>query len=709
MLLQQTKEDIQSGGLGAGNSFTIAASSKAFEVLSNSLYQNKILAVIREITCNAADAHKVVGKAVSEIQVHLPTYAAPYFSVRDFGPGLSHGDVLSLYTTYFRSTKDQSNDLIGGFGLGSKSPFAVADQFTISVWQGGEARQYVCYKDGGVPAINHISTGPSDQPDGLEVRVGVSAGNFYRWEEEARSLFKWWPVVPAGIKVADYALSNTYCTLKSSKVVGDYPEWAVSGYTSSPVALMGGVPYALNFEAIVGLPPQIVQTFQGLGIVLCFEVGQLQISPSREALSYDPTTCRHLTDRLKSIYAGAVAEVQAKVATMPTLYDARRYVYGQLETSALTSLLTRMWGSLRNLTWKGQPVEQEVDVSWHKDLSSPVTVTRKTKASHRKSWDAGIETFAYDSRYQGLGRVGMTTAWFHEDTVTAKSYRKACYTSEQEGSTYTDTYGRQKNLSREVYIVSGVGFDEASKFFEAKGLPPLRRLADLPDVPKQAGVSRTGSTTKGYIFDWTRREWNRTVSPVDLTEPGYYVEFYDGEAVDFPKYVLQPFADLGLVDPAMPVVGLLRRSLDGKAMQAALAKHGWTKLSYGLLHSLPDATVQDAGCLEALGMARFSNWSHHEVGTYLGPVAAMTQEPTLLDFLYAFRSLRKVPATDKLRLVPYYKQHLSPAQIKDYAAGAHEVADLCAKWEDVIAKHPLLKNIAISQAKPADVADYINR
>lgn len=709
MLLQQTKEDIQSGGLGAGNSFTIAASSKAFEVLSNSLYQNKILAVIREITCNAADAHKVVGKAVSEIQVHLPTYAAPYFSVRDFGPGLSHGDVLSLYTTYFRSTKDKSNDLIGGFGLGSKSPFAVADQFTISVWQGGEARQYVCYKDSGVPAINHISTGPSDQPDGLEVRVGVSAGNFYRWEEEARSLFKWWPVVPAGIKVADYALSNTYCTLKSSKVVGDYPEWAVSGYTSSPVALMGGVPYALNFEAIVGLPPQIVQTFQGLGIVLCFEVGQLQISPSREALSYDPTTCRHLTDRLKSIYAGAVAEVQAKVATMPTLYDARRYVYGQLETSASTSLLTKMRGSLRNLTWKGQPVEQEVDVDWRQDLSSPVTVTRKTKASHRKNWDVGTAAFAYDFRHQGLGRTGMTTAWFHEDTVTSKSYRKACYTSEQEASTYTDVYGRQRNVSREVYIVTGVGFDEARKFFEDKGLPPLRRLADLPDVPKQAAGSRSAPTTKGYLFDWTKRDWERTTVAIDLTKPGYYVEFFDGDAVGFPKYVMQPFADLGLIDKTRPAVGIPRRSLDGKAMQAALAKHGWTKMSYDLIGRVDDATVRDAGYLEAFNQLRFSNWSPREVETYLGPVAAMTQEHTMLDFMQALHGRRKVTPSDRLRLLTYYKQHLSTAQAKVYAAGADEVSDMVSKWEDVIAKHPLLKNISITQAKPADVAAYINR
>ena len=80
MLLKDPAEVVETSGLGEGNAFTIQASAKAFEVLSSNLYQNKILAVIREITCNAADAHASVGKPLTSIEVNLPTFSMPSFS-----------------------------------------------------------------------------------------------------------------------------------------------------------------------------------------------------------------------------------------------------------------------------------------------------------------------------------------------------------------------------------------------------------------------------------------------------------------------------------------------------------------------------------------------------------------------------------------------------------------------------------------------------
>ena len=46
---------------GKSQEFTIAASAKAFKILSSNLYQNKIRAIVRELSCNAFDAQKVNG------------------------------------------------------------------------------------------------------------------------------------------------------------------------------------------------------------------------------------------------------------------------------------------------------------------------------------------------------------------------------------------------------------------------------------------------------------------------------------------------------------------------------------------------------------------------------------------------------------------------------------------------------------------------
>jgi len=136
----------QSEGLQEGRQFSIKMDARAFDILSASLYSDRLLAPIRELIANAYDASK------ENMLVTLPTALMPIFSVRDYGPGLSHEDALVLYTTYFESTKNNDNNSIGGFGLGSKSPFAYVDQFTVdSVFKEPDGkhvlRNYVCFRD----------------------------------------------------------------------------------------------------------------------------------------------------------------------------------------------------------------------------------------------------------------------------------------------------------------------------------------------------------------------------------------------------------------------------------------------------------------------------------------------------------------------------------------------------------------------------------
>lgn len=124
MKLETTNEAVQTSGGSNSNSFSIAMNGKAFKVLSDTLYKNKIGSIVRELSCNAYDAHIVVGKKDIPFSIHLPDAFEPWFSVQDSGPGLSPEDIKTVFTVYFESTKDQSNDSIGAFGLGAKTPFS---------------------------------------------------------------------------------------------------------------------------------------------------------------------------------------------------------------------------------------------------------------------------------------------------------------------------------------------------------------------------------------------------------------------------------------------------------------------------------------------------------------------------------------------------------------------------------------------------------
>jgi len=135
--------------------FRIESSPEAFRILSDGLYSDKIRAVIRELSTNAVDACVEAGTLdTGGYVIHLPNTLEPSFSIRDYGTGLTHEEVIGLYTTYFGSNKTHSNKFTGQLGLGSKSPFAYTDSFTVTSWTDGSKRCYNAHiSAAGYPAI----------------------------------------------------------------------------------------------------------------------------------------------------------------------------------------------------------------------------------------------------------------------------------------------------------------------------------------------------------------------------------------------------------------------------------------------------------------------------------------------------------------------------------------------------------------------------
>jgi hypothetical protein len=381
MLLKERAETVQTSGLGEGNNFTIAASAKAFEVLSSNLYQNKVLAVIREITCNAADAHGMVGKDLSSIEVNLPTFASPSFTVRDYGPGLSRADVMELYTTYFRSTKDNNASAIGGFGLGSKSPFAVADQFTVTSWHGGTKSVYVCYKQDGLPRVNHITTELSSEPSGLSVSVVVKANDRGDWLRNASNFFRLWPTLPkiTGLGTGWSTPAGTeFQTVwqtdevlyKSDDLLNGLPKWAIFKGSQPATVFMGLVPYSLNFDNLTKLPSEVTILLRGASLFLNMPVSSLQISPSRESLSYDPDTVDVLEKTATRIAKGIINEAIKDLDNRPSLYEARKFVYPSDRYNTL-ALAIQGLAEKGLIKWRGQKIPHYSSLQLNKVFANP--------------------------------------------------------------------------------------------------------------------------------------------------------------------------------------------------------------------------------------------------------------------------------------------------------------------------------------------------
>jgi len=304
--------------------FRIRNSAKAFNILSSGLYANKIRAVIRELSCNAVDSHVAAGRVDTPFEVHLPNRIEPWFSVRDFGVGLSHEQVINIYTTYFESTKTDSNAFIGALGLGSKSPFSYTENFTVTAIQNGVKGVYTAFiNDQGVPSIALMATENTDEPNGVEVKFGVDNDNdFWKFKSEAQEVYRWFRLKPVITGTNSLQLLDYRTELDKQDV---YPGIHVfkrqdRGYSQNCVALMGNIAYPIevpNAQANMGH----LEFLLHCNLLIEFGIGEIEFQASREGLSYVPSTIAAIRTRLAQLNSVLVDRLTEEVNKLTNTWD----------------------------------------------------------------------------------------------------------------------------------------------------------------------------------------------------------------------------------------------------------------------------------------------------------------------------------------------------------------------------------------------------
>ena len=284
--------------VGEIGEFRIRNSAKAFSILSSGLYANKIRAIIRELSCNAIDAQVAAGTADRPYEVHLPTTLEPYFSIRDFGTGLSHDQVTQIYTTYFESTKTDSNDFIGALGLGSKSPFSYTDNYTVTATQNGRRGIYTAFiNESGVPSIALMYEEPTLEDNGVEVKFSVNERYDYnKFRDEARHVYKYFTYRPKITGITEFEFEDPRYETESI-----IPGVHQGGSCRGSLAIMGNIAYPIeipNAEQLGELAPLL-----NCGLVMEFNIGELDFQASREGLSYIPQTIAAIKRKLEELNA----------------------------------------------------------------------------------------------------------------------------------------------------------------------------------------------------------------------------------------------------------------------------------------------------------------------------------------------------------------------------------------------------------------------
>lgn len=234
------------------------------------LYKNRLLAVIREYSTNALDAHVEAGVSLP-IEITLPSNLDPTLKIRDYGTGLDTKDIEEVYSQYGRSTKRDTNDQVGMLGLGCKSALTYGNQFTVtSVKDGKRISVLISREEDGagtmMPLGDPIDT---DEANGTEVMVAIQRGDIGRARDLAADFFQYW-------KEGAVLLNGTPAARFEGLKLSD-SMWLKEGQRED-VIVMGNVAYPATLPIQQGYPARQFH------LIVYTPIGTVKPTPSREAL-----------------------------------------------------------------------------------------------------------------------------------------------------------------------------------------------------------------------------------------------------------------------------------------------------------------------------------------------------------------------------------------------------------------------------------------
>lgn len=313
MKLLDSEIEIEAFGVKEEHLFSIEDNGMVFDILRKKMYSNAVAAICREISCNARDAHREIGKSDVPVMISIPTRFDPHYRVRDNGPGITPNRMINVFIKYAASTKRSDNMQTGGFGLGAKTPFAYANTFNIVSVTDGVKRTYTALIDetrvGKLLLVNEI---PTDEGNGTEIVIPIKQADFEEFRKWTYESTKHWAVKPtifgAGIDYPDFATS----TIMSGS------NWFLSradtGYYGGRQmkVLVDGIEYP--FDVSVLNDPSFSNLFGGNYVLyMNFEVGALSVAANRELLDIDDRTKLEISSVLCKVRKEIKASAQKKI------------------------------------------------------------------------------------------------------------------------------------------------------------------------------------------------------------------------------------------------------------------------------------------------------------------------------------------------------------------------------------------------------------
>jgi HSP90 family molecular chaperone len=170
--------------------------SHFFRMIAN-LYQDPVMAVLREIGANCVDAIKEAKTEKLGWQLHLPSRMDGNVRFVDNGVGISHDQMIRIYSIIGASSKRDDNNLIGGFGVGKWSLCSLVNNFqAISIHNGTKSTYFICLQSNGLPDIKVIKQEQTNERNGFEVKFMCPEKYIGQFNDKAIKAYRFFSIKP---------------------------------------------------------------------------------------------------------------------------------------------------------------------------------------------------------------------------------------------------------------------------------------------------------------------------------------------------------------------------------------------------------------------------------------------------------------------------------------------------------------------------------
>lgn len=292
------QKNVLIGQSGKTQGFGVTNDPVLMGILSTGLYGNPMRTMIQEVMFNAWDAHRMGNCQDKPIDIYINDTSG--LIVRDYGPGINPVDMVPIYCIYGNSTKRKDEALTGGFGLGSKSPYAYTDSFTVTSHHDQTKSMYVMNRvseeNGGGPGMSPIIEGVPTSETGLMVTIPLKND---RDMDRAYDFIKD-ILFLSGIK-ANIHYDDETQTIEADEVPPG--EWKIDeeAGTGELYAIYGGVRYLIPHDDAYETEFRFVTKMSRMlgTMYIGFKSSSLTPLPSREGLNLNDRTVGNIKNQLE--------------------------------------------------------------------------------------------------------------------------------------------------------------------------------------------------------------------------------------------------------------------------------------------------------------------------------------------------------------------------------------------------------------------------